>query len=221
MKVAKNQTTKHFLVFGAFSIDVTERVLNRHGKPVSLTPKAFDTLLALVENTGRVLDKDELMKTVWPDTVVEENNLTQAISALLKAFGEDRAASSYIETLPRRGYRFVAEVTEREEEIPALYRKGRREEGRLAEIGVPSTEAPVSADREAPARPAETIEARPVPGRWITLKLAMLAAALLAVTVFAVYYFWLNRQSTNRLGGGFKHRRSVAVLGLKNLSERP
>lgn len=220
MKVANGKTAKHFLVFGAFSIDVTDRVLNRQGKPVSLTPKAFDTLLALAENAGRILDKDELMKTVWPDTVVEENNLTQAISALRKAFGEDPAAPSYIETLPRRGYRFVAEVTERQEEIPQLYRKDPKEQDRPSEIGAEPTETPVSADGERLATVVEVNEARPIPGRWITLKLVVVAAALLAVTVFAAYYFWLGKQSQDRFGG-FKHRRSVAVLGLKNLSQRP
>jgi DNA-binding winged helix-turn-helix (wHTH) protein len=80
--------SKRFYEFDRFRLDTVKRVLLREGEPVPLTPKAFDTLLALVQNSGRVLEKDELMQTLWPDTIVEKNNLTQNISALRKALGE-------------------------------------------------------------------------------------------------------------------------------------
>ena len=102
--------------FGNLLLDLREGLLLRDGLPVPLTPKAFETLVALVENSGHVLSKDELMKKVWPDSFVEENNLSQNISQLrraLQAAGEE--ASHYIETVPRRGYRFRAQVTVREE----------------------------------------------------------------------------------------------------------
>ena len=104
---------KRFYVFGVFRVDVTERLLFGEKGVVSLTPKAFDTLLVLVENSGHVLSKDELMEKVWPDSFVEENNLAQNISALRKALGEDSGGQKFIETVPRRGYRFVADVRER------------------------------------------------------------------------------------------------------------
>src|SRR3982751_3589541 len=97
--------------FGAFRLDASERVLLGERGVVPLTPKAFDTLLVLVENSGHVIGKEELMRRVWPDSFVEENNLAQNISMLRKAFGED-GGQKYIETVPKRGYRFSAEVEE-------------------------------------------------------------------------------------------------------------
>lgn len=105
--------SKQLYEFGQFQLDPTEHVLLRDGKIVPLTPKAFETLLVLVLRRGHVVDKDELMKEVWPDTFVEEVNLAKNISALRKMFGEADPAQQYIETIPRRGYRFVAPVTER------------------------------------------------------------------------------------------------------------
>src|SRR6266404_5869512 len=98
--------------FGPFEIDLDQRLLLRAGDSVPLTPKAFDTLAVLIARPGKVVDKAELLRLVWPDTFVEENNLTQNISALRKVFGEE----AYIETIPRRGYRFVMPV----EDPPAV-----------------------------------------------------------------------------------------------------
>ena len=96
--------------FGPFHLDVNDRVLLRKGKPVSLTPKAFATLLVLVERSGRVVEKDELVKAVWPDSYVEEANVAQNIFKLRKALGKNRLGEPYIETVPRRGYRFLGLV---------------------------------------------------------------------------------------------------------------
>ena len=85
----KKGQAKRFYVFGVFRIDVGERVLLSEKGPVSLTPKAFDLLLFLVENSGHILDKEELMKQVWPDSFVEENNLADNISTLRKVLGDD------------------------------------------------------------------------------------------------------------------------------------
>jgi TolB-like protein/DNA-binding winged helix-turn-helix (wHTH) protein len=104
------QTTKHFFEFGPFRLDPAEKVLFADGQPVALTLKAFETLLALVENSGHVLEKDELLKRVWPSTFVEEGTLAQNIATLRKALGEGPDQRSYIETIPRRGYRFSAAV---------------------------------------------------------------------------------------------------------------
>ena len=96
-------------VFGAFRLDPVEKVLFHEAQPVSLTPKAVDTLLALVERHGRLVSKDELLRLVWPDAYVEENNLAQNISTLRRVLGEG-SGQRIIETFPKRGYRFAAAV---------------------------------------------------------------------------------------------------------------
>src|SRR5580693_1116721 len=101
----------HIYAFGNFRLDVSKRLLFRDGEPISLTPKVFDTLVYLVEHNGKVLSKDDLMLAVWPDTVVEENNLGQNISKLRSVLGESPGDHRWIVTLPGRGYRFVADVT--------------------------------------------------------------------------------------------------------------
>ena len=118
-------------LFGGFRLDAAEGLLLRDGEPVPLTPKAFDTLVALVEQSGHVLGKDELMRRVWPEQFVEENNLSQNISLLRKAL-QRAGAAGYIETVPRRGYRFVAPVSVGEGEAAAP----RETPGTPARVGV-------------------------------------------------------------------------------------
>src|SRR3954462_6835749 len=96
--------------FGPFRLNVPERVLEKDTEAVPLTPKVFDTLLVLVENRGHVLAKDDLMHHLWPDTFVEDSSLTQNISLLRRALDEAPGSRQYIETVPKRGYRFVADV---------------------------------------------------------------------------------------------------------------
>ncbi len=97
--------------FGPFQVDPRERVLLCDGRPLSLTPKAFDTLLVLVENHGHIVEKEELLKLVWPDTFVEEATLAKNVSTLRQVLGDD--GERFIETVPKRGYRFVAPVERR------------------------------------------------------------------------------------------------------------
>jgi pimeloyl-ACP methyl ester carboxylesterase/DNA-binding winged helix-turn-helix (wHTH) protein len=96
--------------FGPFHLDVRERRLSRGSEVIPLRLKVFDTLLALVENAGRLVTKQELLDTVWPETTVEENNLNHNVSVLRKALGEKATGQQYIETVPRVGYRFAASV---------------------------------------------------------------------------------------------------------------
>jgi len=105
-----DQQDNHSYEFGRFRLKVAERVLLREGELVPLTPKVFDILVTLVEHGGQVVSKDDLMKRIWPNTFVEEGNLTQNISLLRKALGETPGGVQFIETVPRRGYRFVAET---------------------------------------------------------------------------------------------------------------
>ena len=95
--------------FGPFLLDVADQSLKRNGVPVALTPKLFDLLVALVTNSGRLVDKDTLLKAVWPDVAVEEGNLTKGIFSLRQLLEEGQDVR-YIETVPKRGYRFVATV---------------------------------------------------------------------------------------------------------------
>jgi len=96
--------------FDHFRLDLSEKMLTKDGATVPLTPKAFDTLALLVEKSGRLVEKDELMNHLWPDTSVEENSLSQNIYLVRKALGEESRGPRYIETVPRRGYRFAAPV---------------------------------------------------------------------------------------------------------------
>jgi DNA-binding winged helix-turn-helix (wHTH) protein/TolB-like protein/Flp pilus assembly protein TadD len=112
--------------FGPFLLDTGEHLLLRDGQAVPLTIKAFELLTVLVENRGHLVLKEELLRQVWPETAVEENNLTVTISALRKALGEGPADRHYIETVPRRGYRFVAEVRQVDGGVTVSAEPGRR-----------------------------------------------------------------------------------------------
>src|SRR5882762_7492026 len=101
---------KHFYCFGDFTVDADQKVLLRNGMPMAITPKVFDTLLILVENSGRIVKKEELMNRLWPDSFVEEANLTSNILQLRKSLGDNAHQPTYIETVARRGYRFIAPV---------------------------------------------------------------------------------------------------------------
>src|SRR5271163_4975173 len=96
--------------FGDYRVDPGNLLLSRGGRPVPLTPKVFDTRLLLVKRSGEVLEKEELIRAIWPDTIVEENNLNQNISTLRRVLGESRGENRYIATVPGRGYRFIPEV---------------------------------------------------------------------------------------------------------------
>jgi len=100
----------HILQFKDFTINTAEKVLLREGMPVALAPKVFETLLVLIENPGRIVLKEELMKHLWPDTFVEEANLTFNIQQLRKSLGDNARSPIYIQTIARRGYRFIAAV---------------------------------------------------------------------------------------------------------------
>jgi DNA-binding winged helix-turn-helix (wHTH) protein/tetratricopeptide (TPR) repeat protein len=106
-----SSVSPRFYDFGPFRVDLTEHLLLRGGETVPLTPKAFETLVHLVRNNGRIVVKEELLKMVWPETYVEEATLAQNVFTLRKALGGSEG-EQYIQTIPRRGYRFVATVTE-------------------------------------------------------------------------------------------------------------
>lgn len=174
------------------------------GAPVPLPPKVFETLFYLVQHHDVVLDKERLMDAVWPDTTVEENNLTQNISTLRRIFGESRGSHRYIVTVPGRGYRFVAEVRSREngseiERSPAV---------------VKPAENKVS-DRVAHISPGST----PITVR--TRRPLLLAALVLLALSIAVLFSWRSRPPTAPAPSLPVAEKSIAVLPFENLSSSP
>src|SRR4030095_14892348 len=114
------KATTEIYEFCPFRLELKERRLLRNGQPVQLRAKVFDNLRVLVENHGRLVSKDDLMKAVWPDTVVEEGNLAHNLTVLRKALGEKETGNPHVETIPSQGYRFIANVrvVENAEEAP-------------------------------------------------------------------------------------------------------
>src|SRR5438094_3171697 len=136
----------HVYEFGDFRLDTAKRLLQRlDGTTVPLTPRVFETLLYMVEHHDTVLDKERLMAAVWPDSIVEENNLSQNISTLRRIFGETPGSHSYIVTVPGRGYRFVAEVSDRTDNGSTAVKAEQRTGPTLAEI---RTEAATATSRQ-------------------------------------------------------------------------
>ncbi|HEX8282858.1 MAG TPA: tetratricopeptide repeat protein [Pyrinomonadaceae bacterium] len=117
---------KHYYAFGPFRLDAEERILWQDDEPLALPPKVFETLVLLVEHRGRIVSKEEMMSALWADRFVEESNLTQSIFMLRKALGDGQDAR-YVETVPRRGYRFVAPVRKVQEEVGRIAREAGEE----------------------------------------------------------------------------------------------
>lgn len=115
-----NQLSRPLYHFASFQLDPIERLLLRGDQPIPLAHKVFETLLLLVQNSGHVMGKEELMERIWPDSFVEETNLAQNISLLRKALGEAADGKKFIETVPKLGYRFVAPVQEGRKEPPGM-----------------------------------------------------------------------------------------------------
>src|SRR5215471_994048 len=114
-----NEPKSHNYEFGDFRVDTARRqLLRRGGEVLPLKPKVFDTLLYLLQHSGSVVEKEELMRAIWPDAFVEENNLNQNVSKLRRMLGESRGENRFIVTVPGRGYRFAAEVKALAEDAP-------------------------------------------------------------------------------------------------------
>src|ERR1700751_4423029 len=107
-----HQPSKTVYFFGDFQLDPADRLLLRKGEPVPLTPKVLDSLILLVENAGHLVEKEEFMKRLWPDTFVGDDALAQNISLLRKALADNNGAADWIVTVPKRGYRLTATVIE-------------------------------------------------------------------------------------------------------------
>ena len=185
--------------FGPFRLDPRKRLLLRENEPVSLTPKAVETLIVLVENRGRVVSKDDLMKALWPDSFVEEANLSQNIFMLRKALGDQ--GKRYILTVPGRGYQFsetVREVGEQHEEEALVLESVSR-----SQLTVTRTETRTG---------------------WVWVGIGVVAL-ILATTGVLSYRARHRMRTANEnppgLNANVKLRRSVAVLDFRNLTHRP
>jgi DNA-binding winged helix-turn-helix (wHTH) protein/TolB-like protein/Flp pilus assembly protein TadD len=196
--MAISKQSKQLYQFGPFSIDAAERLLLKEGHPVPLTPKTFDLLLMLVENSGRLLGKAELMESLWPGSFVEEANLPNNISLLRRALGDDASEHKYIETVPKRGYRFVAEVVELSNAPTELIVEER-------------TKATLTLEQESKAELQRTPDARTASASkslrtWSLPVLAMVASAA------SISYFFLHKPEPKP-----SPIRSIAVLPFKPL----
>src|SRR5579864_3672566 len=174
--------TKHLLEFGPFRVDPEQRRLLRDGQPISLSSKAFDLLLVLMERSGQVVPKDDLMRLLWPNTFVEESNLGQHVFQLRKALGERPQDHSFIVTVPGQGYRFVQRVRalpENEILVVAHHSQARVVIEGNEKPGL-GTESPWLPDRERLTVP-------PALPRWSGIRIAglvLLAAMFAAITVW-------------------------------------
>ncbi|MFN0111569.1 MAG: DPP IV N-terminal domain-containing protein [Blastocatellia bacterium] len=178
---------KQLYEFGSFRLDAAERLLMREGRTVPLSPKVFDTLLALVENSGRIVGKEELMQLLWPDTFVEESNLTQNISQLRRALGDGNGDGQFIETIPKRGYRFAISVAQVSDAEPALSFATNGHGAIAAESNV----EPVSAALPTPvAEIAVSAFSR-------SRKLATIGLMAISVTILAAAVYIAYRRSNN------------------------
>src|SRR5450755_560412 len=168
--------------FGPFALDPNKRALFRQGKPVTLTPKAFDVLLYLAQNPNRVVSKEELLKSVWAGSFVEEGNLTQNVFLLRKVLSEESGESGLIVTVPRVGYQFAAEVATIAETVPVPVGTS----GKMLVQGVESTthiviEEEIESDSRLLQRPQ--LQALP-PSRWRWYMLALIPLAIAAALLF-------------------------------------
>jgi TolB-like protein/DNA-binding winged helix-turn-helix (wHTH) protein len=198
LKVMRSATESAIYKFENFRVDAGKRLLWNSGEPVTLTPKVFDTLFYLVRNAGKTVPKDELMAAIWPDTVVEENNLNKNISVLRQLLGERRGEHRFIATVPGKGYKFVAPVVE--DTVTGI------QDGNVfPPDGVLPDLTPSKQDIEGKPR------------RVTSARLHFRLAAALAVVLIAMgYYSWQLSKS-----GSDGPIRSVAVLPLQNLTGDP
>ena len=185
----------NFYEFGPFRVDVANLLLFRDGQPLPLTPKAVETLVALVQRGGQLLKKDDLIKIVWPDRVIEESNVTQNIYLLRKTLGEGSNGQSYIETVPRRGYRFVGEVRECTAKGTDLILAGRTEIQRVFESqdddsGIIERSGGRSLDSRAPLT-VPALNRR----RWL---MAFLAGASVIVLATLSYFAVFRKQGSSQ-----------------------
>ncbi|MET0754123.1 MAG: tetratricopeptide repeat protein [Pyrinomonadaceae bacterium] len=195
-----NEQSESFLYeFDTFRVDALKRQLLRDGKPVSLTSKAFETLLMLVRHHGATISKDDLMNSIWSDTAVEENNLTQQISTLRKALGERVGEHRFIVTVPGRGYSFIAPVKE-------------NANCETSEIVLQEfTQSSITIDVCDDGKGNKSLEKR---FRKSSFYRAFAFAAAILILTFAVIWFYSRSKAINSVSAP----KTIAVLPFKSLN---
>jgi DNA-binding winged helix-turn-helix (wHTH) protein/TolB-like protein/Flp pilus assembly protein TadD len=208
-----NRNARRYYEFGPFRLDVTERLLTRDGETVDLKPKVFDLLVLMAQNRGRLMTKDEIFRALWPDTVVEEANLNVNISALRKVLGDTASDPKFIETVPKRGYRFVAEVREITEKpvekaqvVHPLQQAQSGKSGAMP-IAAPGNSAATTED----LLPVSTDEAREQVGLRRPAVWLMAVALLLTVAIAVGIFVWMQSRSW------VARNHTIAVLPFKSL----
>ncbi|MBS1807140.1 MAG: winged helix-turn-helix domain-containing protein [Acidobacteria bacterium] len=201
MKEAKTSQDTVLYQFEGFRLEREERILWRDGVPIPLTPKAFETLLVLVENSGRVLTKEELLNRIWPDTKVEETTLAQNISTLRKALGPD--GQQLIQTIPKRGYRFTVNVTAIQENGFASYAQGTA----LSEMQTQEYDAVAE---------AQTPTSQPETKKLLPYQLAIALSLIIVPLAFAYFAFFRQPAKTNP---GITAPRTLAIMPFRNLKQ--
>lgn len=203
--MAINQSGKQFYEFGPFCVDARERLLLREGQAVPLTPKAFDTLLVLVQNRGRVLEKDELMRAIWPDSFVEEVNLAHHISVLRRILEDVGSEQRYIETVPRRGYRFAANVRQFSgEEVELLVKERTKSQ-------VVITESEEICDPEEAQVSVGTAQGAPEAKQGLIPRALVVCGIVVGLGV-SLFYLWISDRQRESPPSVV---RSIAVLPFK------
>lgn len=215
----------HIYEFEDFQINFSERTLWHNGELIPLAPKVIETLCLLVENHGRLMTKDELMEELWADSFVEERNLTQNIFTLRKVLGEKESGKKFIETLPRRGYRFVAEVrpVETEEVIQVSHSK----QTRITAEGFVSTQELTEAVKEIAktlvlekeiglAQPKQIIAAKRKP---FYKSVSFLAIGILAFLSLGIAFWFWQKDSFNRQPSNSAFNFEPAKLKFERLTE--
>ena len=194
--------SKHAYEFGPFLVDTANHLLLRDGRPVPLEPKTFDTLVKLIEHRGEVLEKGALMEMLWPGQFVEESNLAQNVYKLRKALGQEEGGAVYVKTVPKRGYRFVADVRERREAV----------------AGGAAADAADTGEGHAPEdSPAAQVRLPGTPGRR-RVRLALSALGLAAVLAVASALLLRSRGQVERAPSAAPPEMSIAVLPFRPMS---
>ena len=220
-------TFKHFYKFDPFVLDVEERLLLRNGRPVAVTPKVFDTLLLLVRNQGCVVSKQKILDTLWPDVFVEESNITFNITMLRKVLGDTKREPLYIETVPRRGYRFIARVEEPlDSRVATSQIASTRIEVADSKLIIGGDESTSDSGLVKPpevelprAGKSDTVKGKTAGEMSRTSRLkTLLAAAAVAVVLVAVGWVLLLRHRSSAQSPPDGGRLMLAVLPFQNLT---
>ena len=204
----------HIYEFGRFRVDALRRLLTREGNQVRLPAKAFDILVVLLEEKGRLVEKEELMKRVWPDAVVEENNLTVNISALRRSLAESPGEHRYIVTVPGRGYQFVADVQQDSAESAGEHEELSGQEVTEIIVG-PAVPASVEEAHTNGAGPAHTLSSAAYIGDEIKRHkrgVVLALGALIATTIIIAYLAYSHSRTAESKPG----ITSIAVLPFAN-----